>query len=189
MLKPAALIGALAGALCCALILLAALSHQARADDAPMPYAPAFGSIAASPAHVAMRKGLARPHSRAGTGFVARPRHPGRGMLSGVSAPLRALAGRLSRECGAVVISGRRHTRVAGSGRLSLHATGRAIDVRGDYRCIYARLRGWPGGVSTDAGAVRHVHISLGGREDGLRFAHHRSTRLAARRHHRASEG
>lgn len=189
MLKPAALRRALAGALGCALILLASLAHHARAEDRPMAYAPAAEPLAARPAAIAIRNGLSRPLSRARAGLVARRPHGEPAMLSGVSAPLRALAGRLSRECGAVVISGRRHTRVAGSGRLSLHATGRAIDVRGDYRCIYARLRGWPGGVSTDAGAVRHVHISLGGREDGLRFAHHRSTRLAARRHHRASEG
>lgn len=183
MLHPAALCRALAGALGCALILLAALTHHARAEDRPMAYAPAVEPSSARPAATAIYNSLSRPHSRAGTAIAARAHQSRPGPLSGVSAPLRALAGRLSRECGAVVISGRRHTSVAGSGRLSLHATGRAIDVRGDYRCIYARLRGWPGGVSTDAGAVRHVHISLGGREDGLRFAHHRSTRLAARRH------
>lgn len=189
MLRPAARLRALAGALCCALILCAAMATPARADDRPMAYAPAVEGVGSRPAYVAIRNGLARPHSRALAGVSSRPPHPWRGMLAGVSTPLRALAGRLSRECGAVVVSGRRHTRVAGSGRLSLHASGRAMDVRGDYRCIYARLRGWPGGVSTDAGAVRHIHISLGGREDGRRFTHHRSTRLAARRHHRASEG
>lgn len=183
MLRLAAWLRALAGALACALILCAAMTHQARADDRPMAYASPVESVAARPAQMVIRNGLARPHRRSLARISSSARPSARGMLAGVSAPLRALAGRLSRECGAVVISGRRHTRVAGSSRLSLHASGRAIDVRGDYRCIYARLRGWPGGYSTDAGAVRHVHISLGGREDGRRFAHHRSTRVAARRH------
>jgi hypothetical protein len=92
--------------------------------------------------------------------------------LAGVSAPLVAKARELAQACGAVVISGHRHTRVAGSRRLSLHASGRAIDVRGNPGCVYAHLRGWPGGYTTDYGRVRHVHISLGGREDGLRFVH-----------------
>ena len=35
MLRPAARLRAFAGALCCALILAAAITHQARADDAP----------------------------------------------------------------------------------------------------------------------------------------------------------
>lgn len=58
---------------------------------------------------------------------------------------------------------------------MSLHAQGKAVDVRGPYGCIYAQLKGWTGGYSTDAGRVRHIHISYdeaGGREMGLRFAH-----------------
>lgn len=85
---------------------------------------------------------------------------------------------------GTHVISAVRHTRVAGTRRMSLHASGHAVDVRGPYSCIYAQLAGWPGGYSTDAHRMRHIHISLGGREDGLRFrhgGHRRSTRLAAR--------
>lgn len=81
---------------------------------------------------------------------------------------------------GTHVISGYRHTFVAGTRRISLHASGRAVDVRGPYGCIYAQLAGWPGGYSTDVARVRHIHISLGGREDGLRFRHG-----GGRRHHR----
>lgn len=76
---------------------------------------------------------------------------------------------------GTNVISGLRHTRVAGTNRMSLHASGNAVDVRGPYGCIYAQLRGWPGGYSTDAGRVNHIHISYdatSGREMGLKFAH-----------------
>lgn len=95
------------------------------------------------------------------------------GMLAGVSAPLAAKAREISVACGSLVISGvRSSARVAGSHRMSLHASGRAVDMQGNPGCIYAHLRGWPGGYSTDYHRVRHVHISLGGREDGIRFAH-----------------
>lgn len=103
--------------------------------------------------------------------------------LAGVYAPLAAKAKEIETACGSIVISGRRHTRVAGTRRLSLHASGHAVDMRGNPGCIYAHLRGWPGGYSIDYGRVRHVHFSLGGREDGVRFAHHhaRRTRVAWR--------
>jgi len=94
------------------------------------------------------------------------------GMLAGVSSQLAAKAREIASACGSSVISGHRHTRVAGTNRMSLHASGRAVDMRGNPSCIYAQLRDWPGGYSTDYGRVQHVHISLGGREDGLRFAH-----------------
>lgn len=99
--------------------------------------------------------------------------------LVGVHPILAAKARAIVRACGSRVISGVRHTRVAGTRRLSLHASGRAVDLRGDPRCIYARLKGWPGGYSTDYGRVRHVHVSLGGAEQGRRFVH----RAAPRRH------
>jgi len=104
--------------------------------------------------------------------------------LVGVYAPLAAKAREIEASCGARVISGVRHTRVRGTGRWSLHASGHAVDMRGNPGCIYAHLRGWPGGYSIDYGRVQHAHISLGGREDGLRFAHgggRRHTRLAGR--------
>lgn len=102
--------------------------------------------------------------------------------LAGVHAPLAAKAREIESACGSRVISGVRHTRVAGSRRWSLHASGRAVDMQGNPGCIYAHLRGWSGGYSTDYGRVRHVHISLGGREDGIRFAHRGGrTRIAWR--------
>ena len=73
---------------------------------------------------------------------------------------------------------------------MSLHASGRAVDMKGNPSCIYAHLHGWPGGYSIDYGRVHHVHISLGGREDGLRFAHGGHRRhYAHRRHHRYAMG
>lgn len=108
-------------------------------------------------------------------------RTPGGDMLRGVIPPLAAKAREIMASCGSRVVSGVRHTRVAGSGRMSLHASGRAVDLQGNPGCIYAHLRGWPGGYSTDyatAPGGRHVHVSLGGREDGLRFAHHHSRRV-----------
>lgn len=93
-------------------------------------------------------------------------------MLAGVDATLAAKAREIVASCGSRVVSGVRHTYVAGTRRLSLHASGRAVDMAGNPRCIYAHLRGWPGGVTTDYGRVEHVHFSLHGREDGLRFAH-----------------
>ena len=113
-------------------------------------------------------------------------RGDGLGMLSGVSAPLAAKAREIVSACGSTIISGYRHTHVAHSGRMSLHASGRAVDIRGNPSCIYAQLKGWPGGYSTDYGRVQHVHISLGGSEDGLRFTHGGGhTRFAHSHHHR----
>jgi hypothetical protein len=80
--------------------------------------------------------------------------------------------------CGSTVISGwRPGARIAGSGHASLHASGRAVDIRGNPHCIYSHLQGWPGGYSVDYGSVQHVHISLGGFEDGVRFSHYGSYR------------
>ncbi|MFO1114094.1 MAG: hypothetical protein U1E28_00295 [Beijerinckiaceae bacterium] len=124
------------------------------------------------------------PDARIHIGF-ARPR--GGVSLSGVSGALAAKAQEISSACGSTVISGYRHTRVAGTRHMSLHASGRAVDMRGNPSCIYAHLQGWAGGYSTDYGRVQHVHISLGGREDGLRFAHrggHHRHYAGLRHHH-----
>ncbi len=79
------------------------------------------------------------------------------------------------RACGARVVSDVRHTRVAGTRRISLHASGRAVDMAGNPACIYRALEGWRGGYSVDYRRVKHVHISHApnGREWGARFAHH----------------
>lgn len=90
-----------------------------------------------------------------------------------VIAALDAKVAELTADCGARVISGYRPgARVAGTGRVSEHAYGHARDVRGNYACIYRHLAGWTGGYSTDPGRVGHVHVSLGGPEDGRRFRH-----------------
>jgi hypothetical protein len=112
--------------------------------------------------------------------------------LAGVVAPLAAKANELVDRCGSRVISGMRQTYVAGTRRISLHASGRAVDMAGNPSCMYALLRKWPGGVSIDYPRVKHIHISYAppargqrGREWGVRFAHHhvgRRTRYA--RHH-----
>lgn len=103
---------------------------------------------------------------------------PGRGApTSGLVAPLAAKVAAIQHACGSRVISAVRHTRVAGTRRISLHASGKAVDMEGNPACIYEQLQGWPGGYTTDYGRMRHVHISYdaeGGREWGLRFAHGR---------------
>lgn len=84
--------------------------------------------------------------------------------LGGIVAQLRA-------QCGGKVISGYRATRIYG-GSWSCHASGQAVDMTGNYACMYRVLRSWPGGYTTDAGRCRHVHISSCKREWGLRFRH-----------------
>lgn len=119
------------------------------------------------------------------SGFAA-PSSDVRHGTGGLVAPLADKVAQIVSACGAQVISGVRHTRVAGTHALSLHASGQAADLRGNPGCIYAQLRGWPGGYSTDYARVNHVHISYGGREQGLRFAHgghtHRAVRVASGR-------
>lgn len=104
---------------------------------------------------------------------------------SGLIAPLAAKLAAIQSACpGTHAISGIRHTRIAGSRRMSLHAQGKAVDVRGPYGCIYGQLKDWKGGYSTDAGRAQHIHISYdeaGGREMGLRFAHSGGRRAAWR--------
>jgi hypothetical protein len=108
------------------------------------------------------------------------------GRLNHVVGPLASKVRQIQSACGSVVISSVRHTRVPRSRHMSLHASGRAVDLRGKPRCIYTQLRDWTrqgGGYSTDYGSVQHVHISYGGREAGLAFRHHGAgrTRYASR--------
>ncbi|MBI3700343.1 MAG: hypothetical protein HY242_07840 [Afipia sp.] len=95
---------------------------------------------------------------------------------AGLVGPLQSKLASIEAACpGTQAISTVRHTRIAGTRVMSLHAQGKAVDVRGPYGCIYAQLQGWQGGYSTDAGRMQHIHISYddtGGREMGLRFAH-----------------
>lgn len=96
--------------------------------------------------------------------------------VSGLPGPLIAKLGDLRRVCGMRVISAfRPGALIAGTSRISLHALHKAADIAGgDFACAYGRLRGWPGGVSTDASRVRHIHLSWEpkGREWGARFVH-----------------
>ena len=80
------------------------------------------------------------------------------GSLAGIVAKLRS-------QCGARVSSGYR----PGAG---CHGLNQAVDMTGNYACMYRVLRSWPGGYSTDAGRCRHIHISSCSREWGLRFRH-----------------
>lgn len=110
----------------------------------------------------------------------ARPRYTPRASIdhgaSGLVAPLAAKLSSIQAACpGTVAVSGVRHTYIAGTKRISLHASGKAVDVQGPYGCIYAQLRGWSGGYTTDARRMRHIHISYdaqGGREMGQAFRH-----------------
>jgi hypothetical protein len=101
--------------------------------------------------------------------------------LAGVTPVLAAKARQIVSACGSTIIS-----TISARGHRSNHPIGRAVDMRGNPSCIYAHLKGWPGGYSTDYRAVQHVHISYnpGGQEWGLHFAHggrhyHRATRYA----------
>jgi hypothetical protein len=92
--------------------------------------------------------------------------------LVGIVPPLAAMAREIVGACGSKIISGVRHTYIAGTGgRLSLHASGRAVDITGNPDCIYSHLRGSSFGYSTDYSSVRcrgapcpHVHIDTAGR-------------------------
>lgn len=112
--------------------------------------------------------------------------------LNGVHHELRSKVESILTACpGSRVISAIRHTRIAGTRHMSLHASGRAVDMTGNPSCIYGQLQGWPGGVSMDYARVRHVHISIGGPEQGLRFAHgglRKKARRYARTHRRAPQ-
>lgn len=111
------------------------------------------------------------------------------GLLSAVIGPLAAKAAEIVSACGSRVVSAHRPgARIAGSGHYSLHARypSRAVDLAGNPACIYGRLKGWPGGYSTDYRRVAHIHVSYDphGKEWGARFVHgggYRSTQYARR--------
>lgn len=152
--------------------------RQARAGfRGAMAYAPATGISLDTPPAASAGEGRREP-ARAATS------------MKGIVPGLAAKVAEIQASCpGAHVISTVRHTRIRGTRRLSLHASGEAVDMRGNPSCVYAKLQGWPGGYSTDYGRAKHIHISLSssGREMGLRFAHggghksHRHRRVALR--------
>jgi hypothetical protein len=128
---------------------------------------------------VARRTQEAPPPRREASG----PVHVLTGIISGLAEKINEIVD----ACGSKVISAVRHTYVAGTRTISLHASGRAVDVAGNPGCIYEHLKGWPGGYSIDYAAVQHVHISLGGREDGCRFVHGGGHHAHRRRHRHRS--
>jgi hypothetical protein len=139
--------------------------------------------VASRHAHRNARIAAKRRHGgQASKSFLGRTIARG---VSGLVTPLATKVSQIVSSCGSRVTSAVRHTRVAGTGRISLHASGQAADIQGNPSCIYKLLSGWPGGYSTDYGRVRHVHVSYGGREHGVRFAHggHSRSRHAARRY------
>jgi len=116
-------------------------------------------------------------HRRTHAAYFFRRYHEPVGSAAGIGGgrvELEAKAREIVSSCGSTIISAfRPGARIAGSGHASMHASGRAIDIKGNPHCIYSHLGGWPGGYSVDYGAVQHVHVSLGGFEDGIRFSHH----------------
>lgn len=120
------------------------------------------------------------------------PRGPNGGStsLARIVEPLKSMAETIVRECGAVIVS----TDCRG-GVTPNHREHRAVDIampgRQSPSCIYAHLKDWPGGVSTDyfsAPGTRHVHFSYNHKyEWGLRFAHNGGRRhsheMAAKQH------
>ena len=95
--------------------------------------------------------------------------------LRGVAAPLAAKVREIQAVCGSTILStiNRRPNR-------SNHPAGRAVDLKGNPRCMYNLLRQWPGGYSTDYARAGHLHISYspGGQEWGARFVHSKTSRV-----------
>ena len=97
--------------------------------------------------------------------------------LNGLPAELAAKVREIVAACGSTVLSTwRPHSMICNRRhcRPSEHAMGRAADVAGNPDCIYAHLKGWPGGYSTDYRVMGHVHISYNphGPEWGVLFVH-----------------
>lgn len=162
-------------ALGCALAL--ALAHSIAAAEAGPKQA---GAAPARECFDAGGHGFCAP----GEGEASRRRagSPGGGTggsigLAGLPGPLVAKVREIQAACGSRVVSAYRRGARIPTGAVSNHALHRAVDVRGHPACIYARLRGWPGGYSLDyarAPGGPHVHISYnpGGMEWGARFVH-----------------
>lgn len=106
------------------------------------------------------------------------PARAGGVSLNGVVPQLAAKARQIVQACGSKVVSARSRR----SNR-SNHPIGRAVDLKGNPKCMYRLVKNWPGGVSTDywsAPGGPHLHLSYnpGGQEWGLRFAHRKPNRM-----------
>lgn len=97
-----------------------------------------------------------------------------RGSASGYSGPasLGGIVSQLQSKCGAKVISSLRPGSKTPFGVASCHSTGQAVDMTGNYACMFSVLRSWPGGYTTDPGRCKHIHISSCKMEWGMRFKH-----------------
>lgn len=95
-------------------------------------------------------------------------------VLSCVSAEARSgIVGMLQSKCGAKVISSFRANARTPFGVTSCHATGQAVDMTGNYGCMYRLLaQHHKGGYTLDAGRCKHIHISWCKMEWGMRFNH-----------------
>ena len=83
------------------------------------------------------------------------------------------IVGMLQKQCNAKVISRDRIGARTPLGVPSCHATGQAVDMVGNYTCMYRILSKYhKGGYTTDAGRCKHIHISWCKMEWGMRFAH-----------------
>lgn len=81
----------------------------------------------------------------------------------------------LQSQCGAKVISGFRPGARTPFGVQSCHATNQAVDMTGNYACMYRLLAKYhKGGYTLDSGRCRHIHISWCRMEYGMRFNHRR---------------
>ena len=87
-------------------------------------------------------------------------------------ASLPDIVGKLQSQCGAKVISGSRPGSRTPFGVASCHSTNQAVDMTGNYACMYRVLASWPGGYTTDPGRCKHIHISSCKMEWGMRFKH-----------------
>lgn len=137
------------------------------------------GSPAAAPQRYVVKK-VKRAHRAIKRTIRNYARHISRSNanITDLVPPLASKVAEINRICGSRLVSGYRPgSRVRGSGRLSLHSAypSRAADLAGNPDCIRRLAQGWPGGMSTDYGNVKHYHISYepGGREWGARFAHY----------------
>lgn len=103
-------------------------------------------------------------------------RYARRANASGYSggASLGGIVSTLQARCGAKVISATRPGARTPFGNMSCHATGQAVDMTGNYACMYSVLKSWPGGYTLDSGRCRHIHISSCKMEWGMRFNHKR---------------
>jgi hypothetical protein len=144
---------------------------------------PQFSSVTRtpSPRHYAAR---GRLHRGAYVRRDVTPNNAPSPALRGIGASLAGLPGELIAKIEEIagacpgfraISTFRPGARVAGTNIPSLHGFHKAADIAGpNYACAYAHLQGWPGGVSTDAARMAHIHLSWapGSREFGARFVH-----------------